>query len=273
MKLKNIMRGTICGAIALVAASCSNIDENDRLIYVKPAEVGRAVLIEDYTGQRCVNCPRGTETINSIVEAYGEDNVIAVGIHSGPLGFAGNAKNVGLMTDTGNEYYSHWDSANKIGQPWALFNRNAAPNSDYNTWAAYVASIMAMKAKISLAVANTYDPASRALSCAVEAYGTDGNTTGKLQLWLIEDGITAMQMMPDGSANREYVHNHVFRAAVNGTWGDDIAIKEGESVSKQYTYTIPESWNADNVSVVAFVYNDNGVEQVTKKPILNNTNE
>ena len=61
----------------------------------------------------------------------------------------------------------------------------------------------------------------------------------------------------------------MFRAAVNGTWGEDVAVKEGETTKKQYTYTLPEEWNAENVSVVAFVYNDNGVEQVAKKKIVN----
>ena len=269
MKLKNILRAAACGAIALAAASCSNIDENDRLIYVKPAEVGRTVLIEDFTGQRCIYCPKGTEAIEGIVEAYGSDNVIAVAIHSGPLGFAGSSKAVGLMTDTGEEYYKHWDSTNKLSQPWALFNRNAAPNTDYNTWANYVAGVISQKAKLSIDINNDYDAASRTLTTDITTFGTDGTTSGKLQVWLIEDGIKAMQMMPDGTANAEYIHNHVFRAAVNGTWGEDITVKEGESSTKQYTYTLPEAWNADNVAVVAFVYNDNGVEQTAKKAIIN----
>ena len=267
MKLKNILRAAACGAVAIAATACSDIDENDRLIYVKPADVGRTVLIEDFTGQRCVYCPKGTEAIESIAEAYGSDNVIAVAIHSGPLGFKSNSKVVGLMNDTGEEYYLHWDSANKLPQPWALFNRNAAPNTDYNTWAAYVAGIISQKAKLSIAIGNTYDAASRTLTTDITTSGTDGTTSGKLQVWLVEDSIKALQMMPDGTANADYIHNHVFRAAVNGTWGEDITVNEGENATKQYTYTLPEAWNADKVAVVAFVYNDNGVEQVAKKAI------
>ena len=142
MKIKNLFLGVATAAMAMAAASCSNIDEGDRLIYVKPAEVGRAILIEDFTGQKCINCPTGTEIINSIVETYGEENVIAVGIHSGPLGFAGNSKTVGLMTDTGNEYYTRWDKENKMGQPWVIFNRKTSPDSHYNNWAAYPAAIV-----------------------------------------------------------------------------------------------------------------------------------
>ena len=71
-------------AVLLISA-CSNIDESERLIYVEPAHVARAVLIEDFTGQRCVNCPNAVAEIERLQEAYGEENVIAVGIHSGPL--------------------------------------------------------------------------------------------------------------------------------------------------------------------------------------------
>lgn len=268
MKIKNIFLGVATAAMTMAAASCSNIDEGDRLIYVKPAEVGRAILIEDFTGQRCINCPTGTEIINGIVSTYGEDNVIAVGIHSGPLGFAGNSKTVGLMTDTGNEYYTRWDKENKMGQPWVIFNRKTSPDSHYNNWAAMVGTIISEKANLSVKIANAYDAASRTLTTTVGADGVNGTVNGKLQVWIVEDGIKALQMMPDGTSNREYVHNHVFRAAVNGTWGEDVTVKEGETTTKQYQYVLPEAWDADKIAVVAFVYNDGGVENVAKKHLV-----
>lgn len=268
MKIKNLFLGVATAAMAMAAASCSNIDEGDRLIYVKPAEVGRAILIEDFTGQRCVNCPTGTEIINGIVDTYGEDNVIAVGIHSGPLGFAGNSKTVGLMTDTGNEYYTRWDKENKMGQPWVIFNRKTSPDSHYNNWAAMVGTIISEKANLSVKIANAYDAAKRTLTTTVGAFGTNGTVNGKLQVWIVEDGVKALQMMPDGKSNKEYIHNHVFRAAVNGTWGEDVTVKEGETTTKQYSYVLPEAWDADKIAVVAFVYNDGGVENVAKKHLV-----
>lgn len=268
MKIKNLFLGVATAAMAMAAASCSNIDEGDRLIYVKPAEVGRAILIEDFTGQKCINCPTGTEIINSIVDTYGEDNVIAVGIHSGPLGFAGNSKTVGLMTDTGNEYYTRWDKENKMGQPWVIFNRKTSPDSHYNNWAAMVSTIISEKANLSVKIANAYDAATRTLTTTVGADGVNGTVNGKLQVWIVEDGVKALQMMPDGKSNKEYIHNHVFRAAVNGTWGEDVTVKEGETTTKQYSYVLPEAWNADNIAVVAFVYNDGGVENVAKKHLV-----
>lgn len=273
MKIKNLFLGVATAAMAMAAASCSNIDEGDRLIYVKPAEVGRAILIEDFTGQKCINCPTGTEIINGIVETYGEDNVIAVGIHSGPLGFAGNSKTVGLMTDTGNEYYTRWDKENKMGQPWVIFNRKTSPDSHYNNWAAMVGTIISEKANLSVKIANAYDAATRTLTTRVGADGVNGTVNGKLQVWIVEDGVKALQMMPDGKSNKEYIHNHVFRAAVNGTWGEDVTVKEGETTTMKYSYKLPEAWNADNIAVVAFVYNDNGVENVAKKHLVEHEGE
>lgn len=275
MKLKNIFLGVATATMAMAAASCSNIDEGDRLIYVKPAEVGRAVLIEDLTGQRCINCPTGTDIITGIIKTYGEDNVIAVGIHCGPLGFAGNSKRVGLKTDTGDEYYTHWANGTNLGQPSAIFNRKKGkgPIDNLNNWAAELGLIISEKANLSVNIANAYDAKTRKLTTKVGAFGVNGTVSGKLQVWIVEDGIKAMQLMPDGSANQEYIHNHVFRAAVNGTWGEDITVKEGETTSNDYSYVLPETWNADNISVVAFVYNGNGVENVAKKHIVEHEEE
>ena len=46
MKIKNIFLSLTATIALALTSSCSNIDPDDRLIYVKPAEVGRTVLIE-----------------------------------------------------------------------------------------------------------------------------------------------------------------------------------------------------------------------------------
>ena len=104
--------------------------------------------------------------------------------------------------------------------------------------------------------------------------GTDGNTDGHLQLWLVEDDVKAFQLMPDGTRNDDYVHQHVFRTALNGTWGESLTVKEGETQTINHDgMVLNEAWNVANLSVVAFVYNDQGVQQVTKKKVINNEQE
>lgn len=248
---------TIC-LLALLLNACDHIDREDRLIYEKPVTTKRAVLLEDFTGQRCVNCPKGTEVIEQLVAEYGDTAVVAVGIHSGPLGFSGNGMTLGLATETGDEYYYHW---NLEYQPVGLVNRHGAVN--YPEWAAAVKEELSKPASITLS-AKVSAGTDNALHINITTMATDGTCNGKLQVWVLEDGITALQMMPDGTTNTDYVHNHVFRQAVNGTWGENITIKEGETNTREYTQAIDPVWNVKNLSIVAFVYNDYGVLQVAK---------
>ncbi len=246
-------------AIIPFLVACDHIAEGDELIYVKQAPAQRVVLLEDFTGQRCVNCPLGTEVIEQLQEIYG-DSVVAVGIHSGPLGFKGNANNVGLATDLGDEYYNHW---NLEYQPVGLINRHGAVN--YTDWVEAVKKELAKTSPIGLTASAKLQDGT--VGIAVETTGKEGTVSGKLQVWVLEDGITAMQLMPDGSANREYVHNHVFRTAVNGTWGEDFTITEGQTMRLAYSQVVDPAWNAANLSIIAFVYNNNGVEQVVKTKV------
>lgn len=266
MKLKSIIGKVFFSAFHLslftlvLLSSCSNIADDERLIYVEPAKAARNVLIEDFTGQRCVNCPKATEAIHAMQEVYG-DNVIAVAIHCGPFGFAGNSKNVGLMTDTGKEYWDAWFTSTQ-GQPVAKINRGEA-TSAYDNWSNDVARCLEQSTDVSIDVEATCSDGSINIHAVTKA---NAGRKAKIQAWLVEDGIVAMQSQPDGSINREYTHNHVFRAAVNGTWGEDITYGEVEQ-TKSWTANVAEGWVAENMQVVVFVYDENGVEQVVKAKV------
>lgn len=251
----NVKTSILTALLTLTMSACSHIDESDRLIYVKPADVKRRVLLEDFTGQRCVNCPKASDEIKALQEQYGEDHVIAVGIHSGPLGFYTKGDYLGLSTEVGDEYYDHWALEY---QPVGLIDRGAP--LEYTAWNARIREELEKTAPVEIDIELHQND--NQLTVQAEVMGIDGTTSGKLQLWLTEDGITAFQMMPDGTRNMEYIHRHVFRAAINGTWGESVSVAEGETITtKDYLFAIPEGWNADRLSVVAFVYNDQGVLQ------------
>lgn len=247
----------------MTLASCSEIDENDRLTTIDKVEVRKKVLIEDFTGQKCINCPKAVETIESMQKEYGKENIIAVGIHAGPLAYKGSSSKIGLFTETGQKYYEHWGIE---APPIGLINRQGG-KLNITDWPKAVREAISQTAPINIEISNTYDEATKSVKIDVKKVGITDATTGKLQVWVIENNITAMQLMPDGTNNPNYVHNHVFRATVNGLWGDDFAINKDETKTNQYTLTLDEKWVADNVSIVAFVYNDNGVQQVECKPI------
>lgn len=236
--------------------ACDHISEDERIIYEKLEPARRVVLIEDFTGQRCPNCPNATEIIEQLQATYG-DFLVAVSIHGGPLAYAGNAKVVGLKTAEADEYFNHWKLEY---QPVGLINRHGP--FDYPEWVEKVKEELAKPAPLHLG--GTASIEGDAITINLKAEGTDGTVAGKLQVWILENGIQALQLLPNGTANQAYIHNHVLRATVNGQWGEDFSVAEGETVERTLSMTLEPGWNKAQLSVVAFVYNSNGVQQAVK---------
>ncbi len=254
MKLKNI---TTCAAAlfsALLFSACSEVAEDERFTPIEPVKVARRVLIEDFTGQKCVNCPDATALIETLQEAYGADTIIAVGIHSGFY-----AERTPLRTDEGDYLYEQFGIES---QPSGMINRGGVLTSLLD-WPTQVGNALAAPTTANIAVSNTYVEASRNLNIDV-TISSSVNATGKLNVWLTEDGIVSLQYMPDGSRDANYVHNHVFRAAATDIDGESVTLAFDEPQTKTYSIQIKDEWVPENMSVVAFVEGDDGVLQVVK---------
>ena len=247
--------------IAALAASftaCSDVSEDDRYIDTGVFTPARAVLIEDFTGQRCVNCPDAHEIIEKLQEQYG-DYVIPVSIHAG--GFAISAERGGLGTATGEEYNNHWGINS---WPAGIVDRNSGITT-YDQWAAIARTDMSKPATMALdIVASLTDDNKKADITAT--VNPEVTAKASLQVWVLESGIVARQNKGEETI-REYVHNNVFRAAVNGTWGQEISYVAEETDERTFTLDIDENWNAENLDIVAFVYDNSGVIVVNRAHI------
>ena len=51
----------LIASVAILLSSCANVDEGDRYIKVESSEAKRSVLVEEFTGQKCINCPEAHE--------------------------------------------------------------------------------------------------------------------------------------------------------------------------------------------------------------------
>lgn len=241
--------------------SCSHIDDDNRLIDVPHAKISRAVLVEEFTGQRCVNCPNATTEIERLQEEYGKESVIAVAIHSGPLAIYSTDKVLGLRTTIGDEYYDYWRVE---AEPSGLINRSGGVLL-LDKWASRVHQDLQNEAPVELsAVVQISDKGT--MEIGIE-YLAVKDFKGKLQVWIIEDGIVGLQMLPDGTLDREYVHNHVLRSSVNGAWGDDVVWPSGKQGMLFFSAEKQDDWNPKKLSVVAFVYDDRGVQQVCQNSL------
>lgn len=269
----------LLATIIMGLTACSNIDEDERLIYVEPAEVNRPVLIEDFTGQACVNCPNATAAIHELQETYGEENVIAVAIHCGPFAHLrsnmGNAFLSDLGTPLGDEYYTHW---NIEAQPGVKINRGA-PIYDTNQYAAAVANELKKTSTVH------FDAVEFSNNAVLVNLSSSDRVEGRLQVWIVEDSINAkdpqtkyQQFMPDGSRRQDYVHNHVFRASLtNDAYGEPVTLEAGNKSYTQVFYlqgnealdNFEHLWQKQNLSAVVFFWNEQqGVMQAIRVPFI-----
>ncbi|MGM9804122.1 MAG: Omp28 family outer membrane lipoprotein [Muribaculaceae bacterium] len=263
MNLKNIIAIT---AIALCSASCSNISEDERFIdngIVEP-ESNRCILIEDFTGQNCPNCPDAMVKLSELHEAFG-DAVVAVGIYGGPFGKTVSGKYYPLTTETGDYYAT---KLNIQEQPSGYFNRKVM-STNANLWASIATELLTSKTYANLLISNAYDADSRQLSIDINVESLKDYSNARLQVWLVEDNVVSRQKLSDNTTDLEYVHNHVFRASVNDRDGDPVTLVMNKPITKTYTTTLSTEWNEANMAVVAFVFTSEEVLQTAKLPVIN----
>ena len=257
---KIFLFSTIAASMALV--SCDNIAPDDRYIEVEVNKSEKVVLLEDYTGMQCVNCPEAASIIDNIHHTYG-DQFIAVGLHptSGPYQKPMPGKDgvmVNLSSDDADAYYKKYSVK---AFPTAMIDRSTFDGSklldNKDKWAAYVNQQMTASTPVNLSMESTYDATTRTVTLATDIEFSEAvGETLYLQLWVIENGIIGPQVTAKG-VNWEYEHNHVLRSAINGTWGQSLgsffaAKQELETITT--TYTLNKAWNADNCEIVGFVY-------------------
>ncbi len=256
---------------AIALTSCSNIDENDRFIKIDKPDVQptvklkRRALVEDFTGQYCINCPAATVIINQVADFFGGDSVITVAIHSGPFGKNPQGVPAPLYTEVGDYYY---DKFKIESQPSLMVNRTGILENE-NMLSSKVREVVDTDAILDLKVEAAYSNADGVVNIKVDAKAMQ-DLSGKLNVWLLEDGIVSAQMLADGSADIKYVHNHVFRVNVTAEDGEAISLKKDTDSEATFSYDIAEEnagkanalkWNPENMVVVAFVESAKGVEQ------------
>lgn len=252
-------------AAATVAfASCDQYAEGDRYIDNneegqgggEPSAFTKRVLVEDFTGQTCVNCPDATKLLNDLKGSIYGDRLIVIGMYASE-----NDKlyDMPLLSETALLYMKE---LNLKLNPSASIDRIYNYDGSYNSWPEGIEKASKKTADMDITMAPTLNKETRELEVyySVE-FGKDIEERLGVQLYLIENSIIGDQSI-HGGYDREYVHNHVFRMALNDTWGKelkgesgDIVYLNGETyVSKTAKVTLPEDYNLDNCAVVGYVF-------------------
>lgn len=216
----------------------------------------RKVLIEEYTGTRCTNCPDGHRALTALHERYG-DTLVAIGIHAGIFATPMGEFSTDFRTEEGTTLYQDYSVA-QIGTPSAVVSRTQYNNAfalNISSWQPTIDQKITKECVAAVQIINIFDAATQKLTAHTKTTLLNGYS-GEVQLalYVIEDGIVAPQK--DGEeVISDYVHNHVLRGSLNGVYGAPLTTPEEDGTYlKSYELDCSaNSWNFSNCSVVAIL--------------------
>jgi len=220
----------------------------------------RQVLIEEFTGVRCVQCPGGSAFIQDLLAIHGQ-RLVAVSIHAGSFSNPYSINQYDFRTPEGTQLISYLDQP--FGFPSAVINRTKFPGQfdlqlGQGDWAGYIAQDTAIAPKVRISIEPEFDISSRELKVNVKLFvdETIADPSVRLNIMITESGIEDAQITP-GSSDPvpNYVHRHVLRHMLTNWDGDPIteSLGAGTVVQKNFTYSMPAEWKEDNCEIVAFV--------------------
>jgi len=236
----------------------------------------RKVLVEEFTGHRCGNCPRGAETITNLINTHGEQ-VIAIAHHTFNLPQFTEPLANDTVSNPGLYYLYDFRSqesldidvkfgVNTMGVPTGFVNRRNFGSGvvmAYTAWTSRVNTALSAAPQMDLQLKSFYYPADSSL-CVYYYTEILENMTGnyKVAMYITEDSIIRWQKDYDATPEniQYYNHKHVMRKAINGVSGTVLTtnstLTDGESFIDGYSTELDLNvYNLDHLHIVAFVYN------------------
>lgn len=265
IKLRNIF---VLFLLFAAFTACDVIGEDDRFLDVEIPESDRTVLLVDFTGWYCVNCPDAAAVTESLMDKFHE-NIVVVAMHPMGHGFTepkGDA--LDLRSQDAAEYLSFYGGSSSTPLPAGVINAKKSSGDYfqlYTKWTASFMSEMLAAPDCNVDLQKSIDADSLYTIDVTLTPESTLNYNVSLQLWLVESGMVGMQAWSDadGGYIMDYEHNHVFRKSINNIWGDDLGVLNS-TLTKSYNYKFDsaDGYIPDNCAVVAVLINTETKEVV-----------
>ncbi|MEZ5057232.1 MAG: Omp28-related outer membrane protein [Saprospiraceae bacterium] len=259
MKLFKIKTSFGLLATLLILASCQeNMPEIPDLTNISS---NRKVIIEEFTGAGCVNCPAGSAEIESLLAQF-PNNLIAVSIHTGTFARPYTNSKYDFRTVDGDKLTKDFFGEEPFSYPSAIIDRKKLGQGTHyvgqTSWAGLIVSQIGEGASVSLELRKSFDVNTRNLSLDVDILPLDDLPSDcRLSLLLTETGIVDYQLLPSPVGwKADYNHKHVLRDIISNFDGDVISepLTSGNTVTKKYTYQLDEDWDPAKCNVIALIH-------------------
>lgn len=224
----------------------------------------KKVLLEEYTGHKCGNCPRAAEEVARMEEKY-QEQIIPVALHI--TDYFGGADATGYFTNdyrtqTGNELNNNF-GIESAGLPKGMINRAEYESQlvmNYVSWDLAIEDQIKRNPAIGIQIVTQVAIEDEEFAAHIQTeLLEDIHKKLYLSVYLIEDSIISAQKdyQRDPSVIEDYVHRHMLRKSLNGTWGIQVFTEMNSLGGKEiisYSSVFEDKYNKDNCYIVAFVY-------------------
>ncbi len=245
----------------------------------------RNVLLEEFTTEKCGNCPRVAEYLHTALEELDLKKVFPVCHHS--------AYGTDWLTkDCDTEIVNLMFNSTGGFAPAMMLNRDESlvPDEDSSKKGnvmipesadiikAYVNNALTKKAnsqlKMEVVPGEKENTATVIISGECnEAFDINNSL---LTLYLTENNIKAKSQAQGGS---DFMHMHVIRY-YNSVWGDKVVWNNNSTFTATYNIDVDPEWNKENMNIVAFLnkhdlsdYKNNKIDNSISVAYPNGTSE
>jgi len=273
----------------LYPGNWSDYEANEWPVFTANLNTNRNVLIEDFTGHKCVFCPAAADLAHQLHE-NNPSRVFTASIHAGPDGM-GDFQTVSLP-----EYPVNFTNAQGIeigiyfginddgfpGNPRGTVNRVKVGSifQGPGSWSSMVSTqLTENNLNVNLQSKLNYFEETQGAFLHVEIEKLNNSITNQLGIvsYVIEDSLVGDQKMSDNSHNQTYIHRDIHLGNLNNqAFGRTLETKDliNGKYYINYSFKVPNqldgTYNPGNMHILIYVYDKTTLEiyQVIKQKIV-----
>ncbi len=215
------------------------------------------VLIEDFTGHRCGNCPRAHEALTDLIDIYG-DQVVPISYHAGFYAQVIGDYTTDYTSEAGDEYFSYF-GIESAGTPNGLVNRRAFSGSviaGYAEWPSAVYQMVQESPAVGIQMQPVvYNTDTRLFSVAFDfTFLQQMDEELAYTIYLTEDSVLSLQTdyEHDPKDIEHYAHMFMCRKALTPVWGVSLgdSFEQGDQLTENLSASLEEAYEARNCYLV-----------------------
>lgn len=250
----------------------SKLKDTSYMLSEVPDAQTKNVLLEDFTGVRCPNCPAAQDVAKDLSSTY-EGRIITIAIH--PLSILSSLTRP--FINPPDKHQSKYDFRTKAADVIfehvgilsflpvgainrTLFNGESNITIPSQKWPAAVNEELTKTTPVNIQVSAAVVDTSIIATVKI-TYTQNISESHLVSIMLVENGLVDVQEKLDPNAGviylPEYEHNHILRAPFTKPLGEQITVPlvRGRYIEKSFAIKYNPAWIKNNLKVVAFVNN------------------